>query len=173
MRQLTLISGKPTHDLLPNRPRRPRSGLDGVGEGEVWLPVSSSQVQPARSSSKLCTLPRLRSCPQGVDKWIDKEGKMPVNTSVYIPQLEAEVRRLRSLVLRPKRIEWVQEGDVLWGQIDNDELFKILTFPNSVNAESVKEWIEFDEYLPTLNEAKAACQSAFDAWIGQFMEVGE
>jgi hypothetical protein len=99
----------------------------------------------------------------------------PKDIKDHIGKLNAEIDRLRSIVLKPKRIEWVQEDDTLWGLIDNDELFKILTFKSKsiafrVNARSVKDWLEFDEYFETVESAKAACQSALDTWVMQFME---
>lgn len=99
--------------------------------------------------------------------------------SEELEKAQAELTRLRSLVLRPKRIEWRLEDNEWIGCIKGDDEFVV--HPDADNEDKFRcysiiaeaydklEYSEFD----TAEEAKAACQSAFDAWIGQFMEVVE
>lgn len=74
--------------------------------------------------------------------------------------------------MKPKRIEWVDGKNGAVGIINKKAFARIYTAINS------DMWFyefhgETGTYYPDMAAAKAACQSAFDAWVMQFMETAK
>ena len=90
----------------------------------------------------------------------------------YEKQLDnanAEISRLRALAVRVRKIEWVDGKGGSVGMIDGKVRARVYTGINS-DMWFYEFYGERGTYFPTIEAAKAACQSAFDAWIMQFIE---
>ncbi len=102
------------------------------------------------------------------------------NGAVNIKEMEAEIARLRALVLRPKRIEWklCQSGTMLGTfsgrRYDNSEIvFYVCEEPNGYWSYKIKPINISATDFHTRESAQESCQSALEAWVWQFVEVGE
>ena len=95
-------------------------------------------------------------------------------------EANAEITRLRALAVRPKRIEWkLCKSGTMFGcfkprtWVKAEIVFHVREEINGYWSYKIRPFNIFQTDFHTREAAMESCQSAFDAWIGQFMEVGE
>lgn len=142
----------------------------------------------------MSSMPRLRSCPQGVavkdlEEEMNADRETELNPADYeevgvltdkLNKAQSEITRLRSLVLKPKRIEWGKiVGGVMFGTLSGISYYKAQTV-FYVYVESNGCWSykikpinisATDFHSP--ESAQAACQAALEAHVMQFTEKAE
>jgi hypothetical protein len=82
-----------------------------------------------------------------------------------------ELARLRALAVRVRKIEWVDGKEDSWGDIGPIKF--IVSQFGSVWYVEGNDFISRESRWDSRATAKAACQSAFEAWVWRFVEVGE
>lgn len=93
-------------------------------------------------------------------------------------ELEDELARLRSIVLKPKRIEWkLCKSGTMFGcfkprtWVKAEIVFHVREESNGYWSYKIKPFNIFQTDFHDRESAQAACQSAFEAWVIQFMET--
>lgn len=83
----------------------------------------------------------------------------------------AEIARLRALAVRVKKIEWVDGKEDSWGDVGCVKF--IVSQFGSVWYVEGSDFISKESRWDSRAQAKLSCQSALEAWVWQFVEVGE